>query len=181
MWRKWFTLSLRWALTALQRVCYVISFRQWPSSVAVCVIVLDDDNRLLLVKRADGKGYGIPGGFVRLFEPIEETARREVMEETGLPLVIDGFAGFLSGRRQGGFACVDIIYYGHIDTKASDQRPHTSSEGRALWKPYEDARVDLAFDYDEVVGPFMRGRRPAPLDRDRSLISAGREKNRTLE
>lgn len=50
------------------------------------VIVTDADNRILLLQRADTGGWGLPGGFMDPGESLEETARREVMEEVGLEL-----------------------------------------------------------------------------------------------
>jgi ADP-ribose pyrophosphatase YjhB (NUDIX family) len=50
------------------------------------VIVLDTDRHVLLLQRADTGGWGLPGGFMEPGEHLEETARREVMEEVGLEL-----------------------------------------------------------------------------------------------
>ena len=47
------------------------------------VIILNKQNEILLQKRHDGF-WGLPGGLMDLGESIEEVARREVFEETGL-------------------------------------------------------------------------------------------------
>lgn len=52
--------------------------------VTAGVVLLDDDGELLMQHRADGSGWGLIGGFMELGESVEETARREVFEETGL-------------------------------------------------------------------------------------------------
>lgn len=52
--------------------------------VTAGVVILNADNELLLQHRADGSGWGPIGGFMELGESVEETARREVFEETGL-------------------------------------------------------------------------------------------------
>ena len=51
-----------------------------PGSV---VLILNDTNQVLLQERAPGI-YGLPGGLMELSESLEDTARREVLEETGL-------------------------------------------------------------------------------------------------
>lgn len=55
-----------------------------PGSVA---LVLDGEDRVLLMERRQAPGsWGLPGGLMDLGESFEETARREVLEETGLTL-----------------------------------------------------------------------------------------------
>ncbi|MGG4170054.1 NUDIX hydrolase [Rossellomorea vietnamensis] len=49
------------------------------------VIILNDHHELLLQHRTDG-GWGLPGGLMELGESLEETARREVKEETDLEI-----------------------------------------------------------------------------------------------
>lgn len=68
----------------------------FPGSV---VIITDEDGRILLQKRTHPKGkWGLPGGLMELGESTEETAKREVFEETNL--VVDGLelTGIYSGR-----------------------------------------------------------------------------------
>lgn len=52
--------------------------------VGSTVLILDEHNRLLMMKRTDSGNWGIPGGAMELGESAEETARRELFEETGL-------------------------------------------------------------------------------------------------
>ena len=54
--------------------------------VAATVLVQDGQGRLLLLRRSDNQCWGPPGGAAELGESIEETARRETLEETGLEI-----------------------------------------------------------------------------------------------
>ena len=47
-------------------------------------LVFNDKNELLLNLRTDTNTWGIPGGSMELYETIEETAIRELKEETGI-------------------------------------------------------------------------------------------------
>ena len=64
----------------------IIRTTQRKFTVSVGAVVTNDRGEILLldhVLRPAG-GWGIPGGFMNHGEQPEETARREIMEETGL-------------------------------------------------------------------------------------------------
>ncbi len=65
--------------------------------VAAGALIFDRAGRILLHRRTDGGQWAIPGGAMNLGESLEETARREVREETGLELgalaLVDVFSG----------------------------------------------------------------------------------------
>lgn len=76
------------------RACHFVQFQDPKLAVAV---LLTEDDRVLLVRRAvlPRIGYwALPAGFVDPGELPEETAVREVAEETGLEVELDGFLGF---------------------------------------------------------------------------------------
>ncbi len=52
--------------------------------VGATVLVLDEKDRLLMIRRSDSGAWGLPGGAMELGESAEEAARRELREETGL-------------------------------------------------------------------------------------------------
>src|SRR4051812_37097768 len=59
---------------------------QTPALTADCVVV-DPDRGVLMVRRKNPpfKDYlALPGGFVEIGEAVEDAARRELAEETGL-------------------------------------------------------------------------------------------------
>jgi 8-oxo-dGTP pyrophosphatase MutT (NUDIX family) len=54
--------------------------------VGATILILDENNHLLMQKRTDNGQWGIPGGYTEPNEKIEETIRRETLEETGINL-----------------------------------------------------------------------------------------------
>ena len=67
---------------------FVIRFSQQRFAVTVGAAIIDDENRVLLLKHVfrPGSGWGIPGGFINKGENPEKALRRELAEEIGLNL-----------------------------------------------------------------------------------------------
>ena len=55
--------------------------------------VFNESGEVLLQKRGDFNGWGFPGGAMEIGESAEETAIREIREETGYDVEIDEFIG----------------------------------------------------------------------------------------
>lgn len=66
--------------------------------VGASVIVENDRGEILLQKRADNHMWGYAGGSVELDEVVEEAARRELFEETGLIAQDLELFGVFSGK-----------------------------------------------------------------------------------
>lgn len=66
--------------------------------VGASVIVVDEENRVLLQLRSDNHCWGYAGGSVELDEPVEEAAKRELFEETGLIAQELELFGVFSGK-----------------------------------------------------------------------------------
>jgi ADP-ribose pyrophosphatase YjhB (NUDIX family) len=57
-------------------------------TATAAAIVVDDSNRVLLLKHVfrPGSGWGLPGGFLNAGEQPAEALKRELLEEVGLDL-----------------------------------------------------------------------------------------------
>jgi ADP-ribose pyrophosphatase YjhB (NUDIX family) len=65
--------------------------------VVAGAFVFDEKNRLLLQQRTDNGHWGLPGGFMEIRETVQETAKREIYEETGIHLEELELFGIYSG------------------------------------------------------------------------------------
>src|SRR3954466_11118622 len=61
--------------------------------VAVTVFVLDEEDRILLIRRTDNGLWAIPGGAQDVGEYIVETAVRETREESGIDVEVTDIVG----------------------------------------------------------------------------------------
>ena len=78
-------------------VCGFIVYLNPP--IAAGVIAERADGKIVLVLRGEnpGKGlWGLPSGFMEIDETVQETARRECLEETGLTVEIGTLLGVWS-------------------------------------------------------------------------------------
>ncbi|WP_313431561.1 NUDIX domain-containing protein [Siminovitchia terrae] len=62
----------------------------------VAVIIFNEQNQVLLQKRADVGLWGIPSGHIEIGETVSEAAIREVKEETNLDIRIKKLIGVYS-------------------------------------------------------------------------------------
>ena len=66
--------------------------------VGASVIVEDESGRILLERRSDNHCWGYAGGAVELDEDVEEAAKRELFEETGIIAEELELFGVFSGK-----------------------------------------------------------------------------------
>ncbi|MDF2723056.1 MAG: mismatch repair protein MutT [Paenibacillus sp.] len=86
--------------------------------VGSVVLIVDESDRVLLQQRIHPPGkWAFPGGLMELGESAEDTARREVLEETGLTIgelqligVFSGPGNFMTAPNGDQFYAVTIAY-----------------------------------------------------------------------
>lgn len=70
---------------------------------ATAAVIRDQAGRVLLIRRGDGRGWSLPGGFVEPGERIADAVVREVREETGLEVEPTRLVGVYSDPA---FTCI---------------------------------------------------------------------------
>ena len=77
-------MALTWAESYLGRVRKSVGDAETLLFVGARGVIIDDQNRLLLIQRSDNHRWAIPAGAMELGESMEQCAIRETFEETGL-------------------------------------------------------------------------------------------------
>jgi 8-oxo-dGTP diphosphatase len=115
--------------------------------LAVGGVAVSDD-RLLLVRRGHGPAAGewsVPGGRVAAGEPIEAAVVREVVEETGLDVVVDELLGWVERFDEGHHFVILDFRVTVLDPDAPVRAGDDAAE--AAWIPIPDLG-----DYRLVAG-----------------------------
>ena len=119
----------------------------------VIFTIKDNDLQVLLVKRKyppfEGM-WAIPGGFVLEKESLENAARRELQEETGVSDVyLEQLYTFGNPDRDPRGRIVTVSYFALIDWKNTKLKATTDVE-EAQWFSIYDL-PDLAFDHKDIL------------------------------
>ena len=70
-------------------------------SVSVAAVIVDDQDRVLLIRRRDNQRWEPPGGVLELDEDIITGLRREALEETGLHVEPIALTGVYKNMKRG--------------------------------------------------------------------------------
>ncbi|MCM3338487.1 NUDIX domain-containing protein [Paenibacillus sp. MER TA 81-3] len=116
--------------------------------VGVGAVIINDSNEILLVLRArhpEKNTWSIPGGKVDLYETLEDTVVREVMEEVGLQVQVQRLlctAETIDAGREDHW--ISVIY----ETRVVTGEARNMEEGGALqevkWFPLDQLPPNLA-------------------------------------
>jgi 8-oxo-dGTP diphosphatase len=126
-------------------------------SVTVDVVIftlLEKKLHILLVKRRrwphEGQ-WAIPGGFINMDESLEQAARRELEEETGVrDIYLEQLYTFGEPKRDPRMRIISVAYFAII--RADRQTLRVSEESTDVrWFPVEALPGRLAFDHDEIL------------------------------
>lgn len=138
--------------------------RNYPKPALTADIAVFIGNRLLLIRRGGHPFLGcwaLPGGFAEPGETIEETAARELEEETGLKGLSLKMVGVYStpGRDPRGWT-VSVAYAVRVEDALNAVAGDDAAE--AAWFEVVDGAVvlpdgdQLAFDHAEIIRDAAR-------------------------
>jgi ADP-ribose pyrophosphatase YjhB (NUDIX family) len=117
-------------------------------------IIISIEDKIVLIKRKNPPyGWALPGGFVEYGETVENTARREAKEETGLKLVnLKQFKVYSEPNRDPRRHTISIVFtsQGRGEPKAADDACDIG-----LFSLHKLPRP-IAFDHKKILKDFRR-------------------------
>ena len=139
-----------------------------PKPTVDLIIYKKEDQQIcvVLIKRRNAPvGWALPGGFVDEGEAVEDAARREGMEETGMEVELEELLYVYSHpSRDPRQHNISIIF---TATVTEDQSPVGMDDAaEAQWFNIESLPSPIVFDHQQVLIDFMTllstGKRPNP-------------------
>lgn len=123
-------------------------------TVDIVVFALDEEDLQVMLIQRDLKPFkgqwALPGGFVRVEETLEDAARRELQEETGLRnIYLEQLYTFGDLKRDPRERVVTVAYYALVNTEGHDVQASTDASN-AAWFSVHDL-PDLAFDHVSIL------------------------------
>ena len=149
---------------------YIKSLRKYVGNepligLGATTLVFNNRKELLLNLRTDTNTWGIPGGSMELYETIEETAIRELKEETGISVDELELVTILSGKEyyfkypNGDKMCTVIVlfkvlsYVGEINVSDNESKqlkffsldnlPNMESRAKAIIDKIKNGSIKL--------------------------------------
>jgi ADP-ribose pyrophosphatase YjhB (NUDIX family) len=143
--------------------------------VAVTVFVVDDLDRVLLIRRTDNGLWAIPGGAQDFGEYIAHTAVRETKEETGVDIEVTGLVGIYSNPTMS--SSTTMARYASSSPSASEAATSAASPSRAASHPRCDGSRAMTSMLSRSTHPYgyasttATNKAPSPTSAERRSSS----------
>ena len=137
--------------------CGYVLRRYRNPTPTVDLIIETPGQGLVLIQRAKPPfGWALPGGFVDYGESLEDAARREAREETGLEVSLLGqFHTYSDPKRDPRQHNISTVFVAW-----ADGTPKAGDDARSLKIfPPDDLPRDLAFDHGQILKDYLQVRR----------------------
>ena len=122
-------------------------------TVDTVIVTRERPPRVLLIRRKHEPFVGmwaIPGGFVDMEEALEDAARRELVEETGVQVEeLEQLHTFGDPKRDPRGRTISVVYLARVDAARVSPRA-ADDAAEADWHPL-DRLPPLAFDHDRIL------------------------------
>lgn len=139
---------------------YTYDYPRPSLTVDVVIFTLREGQLHVLLVQRDQPPYlhiwALPGGFVKMDEPLEEAACREMAEETGLQeAYLEQLYTYGDPERDPRGRVVSVAYFALIPADAPIHSDGGSDARQAKWFPINEL-PELAFDHAKIISYALR-------------------------
>jgi 8-oxo-dGTP diphosphatase len=142
-----------------RKVCPVCEFVFYHNPVPAAGVVIQKDNKILLVKRKYEPYRGdwcFPAGFMEYDESPERCAIRETKEEINLDVELDGLFGVYSGKDDPRTHAVLVMYWAKV--KGGELKPGDDAEEIRFFAR-EEIPQNIAFlAHRQIIREYFEGK-----------------------
>jgi len=135
----------------------MVEYRNPAPTVDIIIELWDRPHRpIVLIERGFAPlGWAIPGGFVDYGERVEDAARREALEETGLNVTLIALLGVYSDpRRDVRKHTISMVY---VARSIGNPQAGDDAKTAQLVDPWQ-LPTPLCFDHDQILQDYLHYR-----------------------
>ena len=116
-------------------------------------VIIENGEGIILIKRKNPPyGWALPGGFVDYGETLEEAARREAREETGLNVVLTGqFHSYSDPARDQRLHTISTVFLATAEGK-----PTAGDDALQAAVFNQEKLPPLVFDHQDILNDYYR-------------------------
>ncbi len=130
-----------------------IQYKTQQGPFSTVDVIIEFDNGIVLIERSNPPfGWAIPGGFVDYGESLEESARREAKEETGLDLEeLQQFHTYSQAHRDPRFHAISTVY---IAKGKGTPKASTDAADLKVFNKNNLPKI-IAFDHRKIIKDYF--------------------------
>jgi 8-oxo-dGTP diphosphatase len=127
--------------------------KKFRNPVPTVDVIIDNGEGIILIKRKNPPhGWALPGGFVDYGETLEDAARREALEETGLKVVLKGqLHSYSDPARDARLHTISTVFLA-----SAEGRPTGGDDALEAAVFSKDKLPPLVFDHQDILNDYYR-------------------------
>lgn len=134
-----------------------IKKKTYRNPIPTVDIIIKIDNSIVLIERKNPPfGWALPGGFIEYGESLEEAAKREAKEETGLEVKnLRQFYTFSEPERDPRYHTISTVF---IAQGIGKPKAHTDAKNLKLFK-LNELPEKMAFDHKKILTEYLKNKK----------------------